>query len=178
MSSQGFHISSDCRSQLIELFGLQINAQCVLFELFNRAARVVIQCANKSIGRFQVSSGLRDATLPVARVVPRVKPDYSIGIFFCDLRCKVRVEVQEALAERRQTLVGSEELTTNALRQCHQVLLVTLVGFEDARNFVTRKLKLLVCQISVGSRVCCRPASRSRVLNVLAAPPNAIAKAK
>ena len=93
MSSQKFHISSDCFPQLIELFGLQINAQGMLPELFNRAARVVIQCANKRIRRFQVSSSLRDANLPVAGVVPRVKLDYSIGIFFCDLRCKVRVEV-------------------------------------------------------------------------------------
>ena len=175
---KSFTSSSDCFPQLIELFGLQIHAQGMLFELFNRAARVVIQCANKRIRRFQVSSSLRDANLPVLRVVPRVKLDYSIGIFFCDLRCKVRVEVQEALAEPRQTLLGSEELTANVLRQRHQVLLVTLMWFEDARHLVTRKLKLLVGQISVSGRVCCRSASRSRVLKVLAASPNAIAKAQ
>ena len=66
----------------------------------------------------------------------------------------------------------------NVLRQRHQVLLVTLMWFEDAPHLVTRKLKLLVGQISVSGRVCCRSASRSRVLKVLAASPNAIAKAQ
>ena len=93
MSSQRFQVSGDCFSKLMELFGLQIKAQCAHFELFNRAARVMIQCAYKRIRRLQVDSGLCNAALPCASIVPRVKLDYSVGIFFSDLRCKVRVEV-------------------------------------------------------------------------------------
>jgi hypothetical protein len=65
----------------------------------------------------------------------------------------------------------------NVFRQGQQVLFVTFVGFKDAGNLITRKLKLLVCQISVCGRVRCRSTNRSRMLNVLAASPNAIAEA-
>jgi hypothetical protein len=93
MSSQSFHVPGDCFFQLIEPFGLQIKTQCALFELFNRAARVMIQCAHKRNRYFQVDSGSRDAALPVASVAPHVKLDYSMGVFFSDVRGKVRVEV-------------------------------------------------------------------------------------